>query len=71
MLVRQAALLALKSKELQAAVVRGEPVETDTLTNLAGQLRRTLANLKKKAEATTQAPISLLDHLVASAGDGD
>src|ERR1700742_1855742 len=39
-LIRQAALLALKSEQLQAAVVRGEPVDTDTLTNLAGQLRR-------------------------------
>ena len=70
-LIRQAALLALKSEQLQAAVVRGERVDTETITNLAGQLRRTLADMKRKAEATTPAPTSILEQLAAHADEED
>jgi len=66
-LIRQAALLALKSEHLQAAVVRSEPVDADTLTKLAGQLRRVLGDLRRKAEEQAPAPISLHEHLSRSA----
>ncbi|WP_316229608.1 hypothetical protein [Bradyrhizobium sp. SZCCHNR1070] len=62
-LIRQAALLALKSEHLQAAVVRGEPVDADTLTKLTGQLRRILADLRRKSEAQAPAPLSIHQHL--------
>lgn len=62
-LIRQAALLALKSEQLQAAVVRGEPVDADTLTKLAGQSRRVVGDLRRKAEASAPAPISIHEHL--------
>ncbi|WP_298106320.1 hypothetical protein [Bradyrhizobium sp.] len=71
-LIRQAALLALKSEQLQAAVVRGDRVDTETITNLAGQLRRTLADMKRKAETTTApAPTSILEQLAAHADEED
>lgn len=68
-LVRQAALLALKREQLQAAVVRGEPVGTDTLTNLAG---RTLADLRRKtqaAAASAPAQPSVIEHIAAGRAD--
>jgi hypothetical protein len=61
-LIRQAALLALKSEQLQAAVVRGEPVDADTLTKLGGQQRRVVGDLRRKAAASSPAPISLHEH---------
>lgn len=70
-LIRQAALLALKSEHLQAAVVRGEPVDTDTLTNLTGQLRRTLADLRRKAEATAPTAPSILESLALHSDGGE
>jgi hypothetical protein len=70
-LIRQAAMLALKSEQLQAAIVRGEDVDADTITKLAGQQRRALADLRRRATATAPAPISILDHLAASADDDE
>lgn len=68
-LVRQAALLALRSEQLQAAVVNGEAVDTELLTNLSGQIRRLLADLRRKAQQSAPAPASILDHLAASGED--
>jgi len=70
-LIRQAALLALKSEQLQAAVVRGEAVDADTLTKLAGQLRRVLGDLRRKAAASAPTPISLHEHLSRSSDPQD
>jgi len=47
--------------------VRSEPVDADTLTKLAGQLRRVLGDLRRKAEEQAPAPISLHEHLSRSA----
>jgi hypothetical protein len=68
-LIRQAALLALKSKQLRAALVRGDVVDADTLTNLAGQLRRTLADLRRKARDATPPQPTILDRFAANADE--
>jgi hypothetical protein len=67
-LVRQAATLALKSEQMQAALVNGEAVDADTLTKLAGQIRRVLADLRRKGEAAAPTPLSIHEHLARSAG---
>lgn len=70
-LIRQAAMLALKSEQLQAALVRGEAVEADTLTKLAGQIRRVLADLRRKAQTSAPTPISIHEHLSRTSADDD
>lgn len=47
-LVRQAASLTLRAEQLQAAVVRGEPVDADTLIRLSGEARRLLSSIPKR-----------------------
>lgn len=71
--IRTAATLSLKIEEMEAAQLRGESVDAGDLTRLAGQQRRVLSELKKKAEAATPAPPSILDHFAAAADpeDGD
>jgi hypothetical protein len=71
-LIRQAALLTLKSEQLQAAVVNGEPVDTEILTNLSGQIRRLLGDVRRKAAEGQTASPSLHDHLaIHDADDAD
>jgi hypothetical protein len=47
-LVRQAATLTVRSEQLQAAIVRGEPVDPDELIRLTNTTRRTLAGIRRK-----------------------
>ena len=61
-LIRQAALLTLKSEQLQAAVVRGEAVDAEVLTNMSGQIRRLLGDVRRKASEGQTAQPSLHDH---------
>jgi hypothetical protein len=71
-LIRQVALLTLKSEQLQAAVVNGDAVDTDILTNLSGQIRRSLKDLRRKAAESAPAPTSsLIEHLAASSDAND
>jgi hypothetical protein len=63
--------LALKIEEMEAAQLRGEPVDAGDLTRLAGQLRRLLGHLKRKVEGNAPAPIHVLDYLAASQEDSD
>jgi hypothetical protein len=46
-LIRQAAALMLRAEELQAAIVRGEPVDEDKLIRLSSEARRVLSRLKR------------------------
>ena len=57
-LIRQVVLLVLRSEQLQAAVVNGDAVDTDILTNLSGQIRRSLKDLRRKAAESAIAPTS-------------
>jgi hypothetical protein len=62
-LIRLGAGLALKGEEMVAAIVRGEPVESEAIVTLAGQLRRVLADLKRRSQSTASAPLSIAEHL--------
>jgi hypothetical protein len=63
--INTAVTLTLKIEEMQAAQLRGEDVDADTLTKLAGQQRRAIADLKRRSEASAPAPPSILDHIAA------
>jgi hypothetical protein len=65
-LIRQAATLALKGEQLAAALARGEDVDADILSKLAGQQCRIFSNLRRRADASPSAPLSILDRIVAS-----
>jgi hypothetical protein len=64
-LVRQAATLSVLSEQLQAQLVRGELVDAKTITNLSGQLRRILADLRQRTGQRGPAPPSLHEHLAS------
>src|SRR5579871_3671967 len=70
-LIRQVAQLTLRSEQLQAAVVNGEAVDTEILTNLSGQIRRLLGDLRRKAAQGQTASPSLQDHLLIAEAEGD
>ncbi len=60
-LVRQAAALTLRAELLQAAIVRGEPVNADELIRLSSEARRILASLRKRPKAVQRT--SLAEHI--------
>jgi hypothetical protein len=45
-MVRQAAVLMLRSEQLQAAVIRGDPVNDDQLIRLSSEARRAVDALR-------------------------
>src|SRR5215217_7122717 len=49
-LVRQAASLTIRAEQLQAAIIRGEPVDPDELIRLTNTARRTLAGIRPKEQ---------------------
>jgi hypothetical protein len=61
-LVRQAATLAV------ARLVNGELIDADTISKLSGQLRRILADLRRKAQASAPDQPSIHEHLAANYG---
>lgn len=64
-LIRQAAALSLRSEQLQAAVVRGEDVDSDTLIRLSGEARRILTSLRKRHHGRDPHEASAIEDLVA------
>src|ERR1700688_758670 len=70
-LIRQAATLTLLAEQLQAQLVRGEPIVPDTISKLTGQLRRVLAELRQRTAEGEPAPRSLHDHLGIHDADDD
>lgn len=59
--IRQAAALMLRIEQVQALIVRGEPVDNDVLIRLSGESRRLLAGLRKRApQSPKDAPWSPL-----------
>lgn len=58
--IRQAAAMMLRVEQVQAAIVRGEPVDNDELIRASGELRRLLGALRKRAPAKPQ---TLQDYL--------
>jgi hypothetical protein len=65
LLVRQAATLSVLSEQLQAQMVRGEPICHKTISNISGQLRRILGDLRQRTDQRGPAPPSLHEHLAA------
>lgn len=65
LLIRQAASLSVISEQLQTKIVNGELVDVSTVTNLSGQLRRILGDLRKRSGQRGPAPPSLHEHLAA------
>jgi hypothetical protein len=47
--IRQAAAILLRAEQVQAAIVKGEPVDNDEFIRLSGEARRVLAGLRKRA----------------------
>jgi hypothetical protein len=64
-LVRQAAALSLRSEQLQESIVRGEPVDSDTLIRLSGEARRILASLRKRHNGRDPSSATAIEDLVA------
>ena len=69
--IRTAATLTLKIEEMEAAQLRGEPVDAGDLTRLVGERRRTLTDVRHRSEATAPAPTSILESLAANADEED
>ena len=65
-LVRQAASLTMRGEQLQAAIVRGEPVDPDELIRLSNTARRCLEAVKKREQPKSP---SLSDYLANKRGD--
>ena len=63
-LVRQAAALTLQAELLQAAIVRGEPVDAGELIRLSGEVRRVLRSLRRSQPEARL--VSLEEHLRAA-----
>ncbi len=64
-LIRQAASLTIRAEQLQAAIVRGEPVDPDELIRLTNTARRTLAGIRRKE----QPKVTLSGYLATKRGD--
>jgi hypothetical protein len=48
-MVKQAAALAIQGEQMQAAIINGEPVNSDDLIRLSSEVRRILAEIAGKA----------------------
>jgi hypothetical protein len=66
-MVRQAAAMTLRAEQLQAAIVRGEPVLADEMIRLSSEARRVLAGLRKRHPR--KAPPTLAEYLAARGGN--
>jgi hypothetical protein len=66
-LVRSAAGLQLQAEQEQARIVRGEPIDPDTLIRLTGAARRILAMISAKAAKRKPEVPSLQEHLAMRA----
>jgi hypothetical protein len=64
-LIRLAAALVMKSEAMTAAMVNGEQVPSDEMAKMAGQLRRVLADLKRRSQSSAPAAASILDQFVS------
>jgi hypothetical protein len=63
-IVRQSSALTVRAEELQAAICRGEPVNTDDAVRLANASARLLAALRSKRRLHEPAAVPLRDRLV-------
>lgn len=68
-LIRQAAGLTLRAEQLQAAIVRGEPVNNDELIRLSSTAKRLLEAIRAKAAKRKPAAPTLQEHLAKRAAE--
>jgi hypothetical protein len=68
-LIRQAATLLLKSEQMQEAVVRGEPVDSDALIRMASTAKRVLAAISAKSVKRKPAAPTIADYLARKAAE--
>lgn len=68
-LVRQAVGLQLQAELMQAAIVRGEPVDSDALIRVSGTSKRLLAVIATKAGKRKPEKPTLADHLAKRAAE--
>jgi hypothetical protein len=64
-LVRQAAALALRCEQLQAAIVRGEAIDDDLLVRISGTAKRLLGAIAVKSDGRKPVGPTLQDYLAA------
>jgi hypothetical protein len=62
-LVKQAAALTLRAEQMQAAIVRGEPIDNDQLIRISGTAKRILGAIGDKASKRKPAAPTLQDHI--------
>lgn len=60
-LVRQAAAITVQSEEMQAAIVRGEAVDTAQMVRLSNLLTRLLKTVRSRAKSAAPAKRTLRD----------
>jgi hypothetical protein len=65
-LIRQAAGLTLRAEQMQAAIVRGEPVSNDELVRISSTARRLLESIRSKADKRKPAGPDLASYLAAT-----
>ena len=67
--IRQAAAIMVRAEEIQAAVVRGEPINDDVLIRLSSEVRRILVALRRRdRKSTTLDQLPLRERLHGGAG---
>lgn len=64
-LVRQAAALALRCEQLQAAIVRGETVDDDLLVRISGTAKRLLGAIAVKSDGRKPAGPTMAEYMAA------
>jgi hypothetical protein len=68
-LVKQAAALTLRAEQMQAAIVRGEPIDNDQLIRISGTAKRILGAIGDKASKRRPAAPTLQDHIAKRAAE--
>jgi hypothetical protein len=69
-LIRQAAGLVVRGEQMQAALIRGEPVNNDELVRISSTAKRLLETIRAKADKRKPARPTFSEYIasVASAG---
>ena len=66
-MVRQAAALALRCEQLQAAIVRGQAIDDDLLVRISGTAKRLLGAIAVKSDGRKPAGQTIAQYMAAKA----
>jgi hypothetical protein len=64
-MIKQAAALAIQSEMMQAAIINGEPVNSDDLIRISSEVRRIVDALRERAGKRKPAAVPSIDDLFA------